>query len=329
MEDYIELFEETLMMEDNDLARIPILERVIREADSHNDIETGIEARFELIETCNYSGYPKKVLQAFSWLMQKYEEDESSVDEHQLFWCYKWIAEHVVDFPEISKTQIDALLTDMKEKFKARNYSLKPYYRERLYSAMKMGDLETAKQFFDKWKETPADWMSDCRACEVNAEVEYHLFAGDLEKAYQVAQPLLMQSLTCAEVPHVTFSYMALALHTMDKNEAAEKCYKKGYKMVKENGEFAEEIGNYILYLLKTNRNDEAATVFNENFEYIQKVDTTIGKILFLQSAYPIFLAQNNVEWLKQTENYTEQLDSRNGTDFYKNRLDEIKLLTI
>ncbi|MGE8203830.1 hypothetical protein ACQKP0_04635 [Heyndrickxia sp. NPDC080065] len=325
MADYMDLLEDAFMMEEKDPGKISILERVIQEADSHNDIETAIEARFELIDTCNYSGYPKKSLQAFSWLMQQYETGHSDIDESKLFWCYKWIAEQIVTFPEISKEQISNLLSDMKEKFMACNYSLKPYYKEMMNSAMKMGDFENAKLYFQKWIETPADWMSDCRACEVNAEVEYYLFAGDFEKAYQVSQPLLMQTLTCAEVPHATYSYMTLALLELGNGKAAEKCYQKGYKMVKGNGDFAEEIGNYIQYLLKTEREDEAVSVLKENLEIIEQIDTTIEKILFMQSTYPIYAMQNKTEWLEQTEKLTKQLDARNGNDYYSERLNEIK----
>ncbi|GIN84082.1 hypothetical protein J6TS2_04680 [Heyndrickxia sporothermodurans] len=325
MTEYMDLLEDVFMMEENDPAKISILERVIQEADSHNDIETAIEARFELIETCNYTGYPKKVLQAFSWLMQQYETGNSEIDESQLFWCYKWIAEQIVTFPEITKEQIANLLSDMKEKFLACNYSLKPYYKEMMNGAIKMGELENAKLYFQQWMETPADWMSDCRACEVNAEVEYYLFAGDLEKAYQVSQPLLMQTLTCAEVPHATYSYIALALLELGKEKAAEKCFQKGYKMIKGKGDFAAEIGNYIQYLLKTEREEEAESVLKENLEIVEKIDTTIEKILFMQSAYPIYAKQNQQEWLEQTEKLTKQLDARNGNDYYSRRLNEIK----
>ncbi|MCH1624102.1 hypothetical protein [Fredinandcohnia quinoae] len=330
MAEYLDLLDDALKMADEDLARIPLLERIILEADSHNDIETGVVARFELIDTCHDTGYPKKALQAFSWLIHKYESDETIIDEEDLFWRYKWIIGYALKFPEIPIEQIETLQADMKEKFKAKNYSLKPYYYSKLRMILRMGgEIELAEPYYEKWKETSADHLSDCRACELDSEVDYYIHAGDVDKAYKLAQPLLIQRLTCSSVPHITYSYMVLSLLHIGKKEAAEKCYKKGYKLVAKRGDFAEEIGEYILYLLKTNRKQEAETILNENIEIIEKIDTTIDKIMFMQSAYPLFAEKNDVKRMNWVEEYTQKLDTRHGNGYYTTRLNEIKQFTL
>ncbi|PDD33514.1 hypothetical protein A4P45_07805, partial [Listeria monocytogenes] len=75
--------------------KIKVLERIITGADAHNDVESGIEARDMLIETCLTVGFPKKQLQAFSWLISKWEDEDNDVyiDSEDLLWKYKWISE--------------------------------------------------------------------------------------------------------------------------------------------------------------------------------------------------------------------------------------------
>lgn len=113
--DYLVDFDMSWDLEDGP-ERIKLLERVIAGADAHNDISTAIEARDILIEVCSKVGFAKKQLQAFSWLVKIWEEDERNYDTHDLFWKYKWITEDIPTFSEVSETQINELLNDMNNR---------------------------------------------------------------------------------------------------------------------------------------------------------------------------------------------------------------------
>ncbi|HDU1143156.1 TPA: hypothetical protein REU63_001141, partial [Listeria monocytogenes] len=109
--DYLNDLESVWGMDDTP-EKIKVLERIIAGADLYNNIDDGIEARDLLIDTCLTAGFPKKQLQAFSWLIKKWEDKDSDayIDTEDLFWKYKWISEHVPTFDEVSKAQIDGLL---------------------------------------------------------------------------------------------------------------------------------------------------------------------------------------------------------------------------
>lgn len=81
---YLNLLEEAYELDEMSEARLPLLEEVIREADLARDIETAVEARWLLIDTCLYVGFPKKQLIAFSWLINLYESSEGKVDVFDL-----------------------------------------------------------------------------------------------------------------------------------------------------------------------------------------------------------------------------------------------------
>ena len=59
-----------------------------------------------LMQTSYDLGLPKKQLLAFAWMIRQYEAETIHIDEDDLMWKYKWVANNVVDFPEISKQQI-------------------------------------------------------------------------------------------------------------------------------------------------------------------------------------------------------------------------------
>lgn len=71
--DYLNDLESVWGMDDTP-EKIKVLERIIAGADLYNNIDDGIEARDLLIDTCLTAGFPKKQLQAFSWLIKKWEE---------------------------------------------------------------------------------------------------------------------------------------------------------------------------------------------------------------------------------------------------------------
>lgn len=84
--DYLNDLESVWGMDDTP-EKIKVLERIIAGADLYNNIDDGIEARDLLIDTCLTAGFPKKQLQAFSWLIKKWEDKDSDayIDTEDLF----------------------------------------------------------------------------------------------------------------------------------------------------------------------------------------------------------------------------------------------------
>ncbi|ECJ9734885.1 hypothetical protein [Listeria monocytogenes] len=318
--DYLNALEEAWGMDDTS-EKVKLLEQAIVSADMYNDVESAVEARELLIETCLTAGFPKKQLKAFSWLVKKWEDDDSSVDTFDLFWNYKWISEQIATFDEIPKTQINRLLEDMKLKFEQQNYSLRPYYKVCTLDAMWMGEVEKAKQFFVKWNNTEADHLNDCRACETCAQASYYYFIKDYEKAKETATPIIDGKLACAEVPHYTYGDMALVYLELGDAEMAQECFDKGYPLVEKQIALIQPLSYLLKYLVKTNQTEKAREVLDVHKEIVLQAESGMDRLLFLQAAYPLFDREKEADLVEMTEALTAKFDARNGNSYYQDLL--------
>ncbi|EEJ0015598.1 hypothetical protein [Listeria innocua] len=318
--DYLNDIEEAWGMDDN-AEKVKILERAIASADMYNDVENGIEARDMLIDTCLTAGFPKKQLQAFSWLVKKWEDDAAYIDAYDLLWKYKWISEHVPTFDEVSKAQIDGLLNDMKVKFEQQNYSLRPYYKVCTLAAIRMGEKDKAEELFEKWNNTKADYLNDCPACETNDKVHYYCFIKDFEKAKKAAAPIIKGKQSCAEVPHLTYGNMALAYLELGDEKMAQECFDKGYPLVEKESSLIPPLSHLLKYLVLTNQTEKAREVIDTNKEIVLKSESGLDRLLFLQAAYPLLDRETEADLVEIAETLTAKFDARNENSYYQERL--------
>ncbi|ARM72592.1 TPA_asm: hypothetical protein GIN74_02625 [Listeria monocytogenes] len=318
---YLEDLETAWQMNENDPERIKVLERAIASADMYNDLQSSVEARDMLIDTCYLVGMPKKQLQAFSWLVKKWEKDDTYIDGYDLLWKYKWISEHVPTFDEVSIEQIDALLNDMKLKFEQQNYSLRPYYKVCTLAAMRMGNVAKAKHFFGKWTTTEEDYLNDCPACEINDLVHYYCFIKDYENAKKVARPILTGKESCGEVPHLTYGMMALAYLELGDEKTAQECFDKGYPLVEKKSALIPPLSHLLKYLILTDQTDKAREVIDTNQEIVLKAEGGLDRLIFLQAAYPLFDREKEADLVEMTEALTAKFDTRNENSYYQDCL--------
>ncbi|MBC1518544.1 hypothetical protein HB877_06290 [Listeria welshimeri] len=320
--DYLDDLEEACNM-DNTLEKVKVLERIIASADMYNDVASGINARIVLIETCLITGFFKNHLQAFSWLIKKWEKDVSCIDNRYLLAQYKWISEHVSTFNEIPKIQIDTLLNDMKIKYEQQHFSRRPYYKACTLVAIQMGEVEKAKMLFEKWSKIKADYLNDCLACEKNEQSYYYYFIKDYEKAKKLATPIIRGKLSCEEVPQVTYGYMALVYLTLGDEKMAQECFDKGYPLVEKQSSLLTPLGQLLNYLVLTNQTEKAREVINTNLEIVLQAKNGLDRLIFLQAAYPLFDREKEADLIEMTEALTAKFDARNGNNYYQDLLNK------
>ncbi|ECB9821904.1 hypothetical protein FL865_10290 [Listeria monocytogenes] len=320
--DYLNDLESVWGMDDTP-EKIKVLERIIAGADLYNNIDDGIEARDLLIDTCLTAGFPKKQLQAFSWLIKKWEDKDSDayIDTEDLFWKYKWITEDIPTFSEVSETQINELLNDMKVKYEQQNYSLRPYYKVSTLAAIRMGNEDKAKAFFKQWIATKGDYLNDCSACEIQDQVHYYCFIKDFKTAKKKAKSIIEGKKSCQEVPHLTYGLMALAFLELGDEEMAQECFDKGYPMVEKQSGLIPSLSDLLKYLTLTKQTEKAREVFDINKEMVLQSESGLDRLQFLQAAYPLFDREKEADLVEMTEALTAKFDARNGNSYYQELL--------
>jgi hypothetical protein len=233
-------------------SKLALLEEAQRLADSHNDDELGYALRQEIIELGTFAGYPEKSLVAFSWCLAQADRAPEEYDEGELLWKYKWIMQFPPGFPQISRSQMDEMFADMARRFRRVDASLRPVWKLQCKAALAMGDREAARAFQQQWREAPAGWLSDCPACERDDQVDYLIHVGKDERALELAGPILLGRLHCAEIPHLTLARVLLPLFRLGRLEEAAGHYQRGYALAARNRDFLPEVARHLTFLVLT-----------------------------------------------------------------------------
>lgn len=346
--DFDDLMEQAFMLP-NGRAKVEMLEQAIQLADATGDIDQGYEARAELVECGVFNGYPLKALVAFSWQLGQFDKEPERFDEFSLFWSYKWILDQAPNFPDITRTQIDQLLEDMKQRFQQYGYSDRTYYFYKMVTANEMGEVEVAADYMKRVQTMERDDMSDCEACEQNRMVECAVKQGDDEAIIEAAKPIIDGGMSCGEVPHVTITKVLFPLLRLGRQKEADKLQRRGYRLVKANRDFLLYHGEHIGYLTRTDP-IKALEVFEEHISMALDHENPFHVMMFnayaakmferlaeesldyqvkLPAEFPHREEAGNVAWLgkyfmDQALTAAGKFDLRNGNNYYSDFIRKI-----
>ncbi|MEM7553590.1 MAG: hypothetical protein AAF378_05735, partial [Cyanobacteria bacterium P01_A01_bin.84] len=336
--------------------KVNLLESAIQIADACGDIEEGFWIRKSLIEAATFSGCVEKALIAFPWCLAKCEQEPDKFSEKSLLWEYKWICEHLPNFPQISREQIQNTLSDFAQRYQKWGSSMRPFFRIQCMSAVKMNDTLKAKAYYQKWQETPKDRYTACRACELDDKLDYIIYIGEYEKAIVEATPILQGKLSCTEVPQFTLAKLLLPLVKLERIHEAVKYHRKNVRMISQNRDFLQQIGEHLTFLVITNNLIKAVELLEKHliwaleslepymqFYFYQSVifltqvlldrgETNIK--LRLPNTFPLYSENGEYstialnQWFTQvTEDIALKFDRRNGNNYYFHQIEELKQL--
>src|SRR5438132_297337 len=131
---------------------------------------------------------------------------------HRVLWQYKWVVDHLPDFPQITRAQIEEMFADMRKRYRAYGASMQVVELKRRAVAMAMGDHDAAVDADEAMRQHRRDDLSDCKACEMDADCDYYYFLGADEVGVEKAGPLLRGRYSCSEVPQLTYAAILLPL---------------------------------------------------------------------------------------------------------------------
>ena len=200
--------------------------------------------------------------------------------------------------------------------------------------------------------------MADCKACELDNEVEYYAALGENEKALELGVPLLTGKKSgCAEVPHHTFGHTARPFLRLDRLEEAEGFYVKALKKIGGEPKFLRGVAEQLLVALRGGDPAKAVRLIDMHLKIAAtcvdddarcrffKVVGLVLDSLASESAKPLKLriptsmachadgdAYNPAELARWFHTEADQLaqafNSRNGNNFYSSLLEESAGLT-
>ncbi|MCK8502573.1 hypothetical protein VZQ01_11760 [Myxococcus faecalis] len=340
-------------------SKVRLLEEAVRMADSHGDVQLGYELRDDLIDAATFGGYPDKALVAFAWCRGQQKKDPERFDPEAMLWKQKWVVGRIKEFPHISRKQIVDALDDIEQCFTKVDAGKRSVLKLRYQAARDMGDdAAEVDRLWEAWLAAPRDHLTDCRACELDDELDHHVEKGEWEQALRKAKPILDGRVKCAEIPHLTLGTLLYPLFKLGELERAAELHRRGYALTSKNRDFLATVGDHLEFLTLTGNLARGLTLLEKHLEWTLDHGSYNDRFIFLVAAtfllervlaagdrdvvslrltksFPEHRADGGYEvkalhaWMRQqAQAIATRFDTRNGTDRYARRLARIQRLT-
>jgi len=266
--------------------QVALLEEAVRLADSLNDERAGFEARMELIDAAEWSGFDVQAIVAFSWCLAYMDRNPDAVDEGGVMWRYKWILCSVCDNDAIAKQQIRNMVEDFERRCHVSGWSIRSAHYLRWKTLSIMGELKEALPSYELWQTTPRDDMSDCAACELDSQITFKLRFGEQEEAVELAKPILNGKMTCSDVPAITYANLLNPLTNLNRAAEAQEIHNKGLPLVANDGHHLAPLTDHLLYLIKTGDLSKALTVFQRHVPLVAASRIPFSRFFFFLASW-------------------------------------------
>lgn len=332
--------------------KIALLKQAIQIADANHDLNWGFELRLELIRDEKDTSRCVDSFPAFSWILDTFDRDPDTFDEKEFLWEYKWMLGSARRNSAISLAQIESIAEDYKMRLQRNGYSLRPYYTAKAHMAFFMGQLTEAKKYIELRDKELRDDMANCRACELDDNIELELRLGNLEKALTVGNEVLSKKVTCAHMPFA--SYCACVKYFQkdgDLERAHEFFLKAEVDLASLDGDTSQigEIGTMINFLAEYDR--EKAWQYFEQYadwninseEYVDFLFSSNVLPLLREGGTRSLQLSSSLPWYREDNTYdiaelyayhlnnakalAHKFDTRNGTTCFKEELQIINKL--
>jgi tetratricopeptide (TPR) repeat protein len=337
-------------------AKVMALEEAARLADAHGDVPLAFEVRDALIDAATFGGFPDKALVAFAWCRGQQQKDPDRLPLESLLWKQKWVVGRLDEFPHISRKQIEGALADVEQCFAKAGAGQRAVMKLRYQAARDMGDTAAADAFWAKWVESPRDHLTDCRACELDDELDHHIDRGEYAVVLEKARPLLEGRNGCAEVPHLTLGSVLYPLFKLGRLEQARDNHLRGYALVQRNREFLATVGEHLEFLCLTGNVARGLVLFERHVgwalehashrdrftfytaalslmeralaEQRERVELSLPRGFTLYSPEGTYETRTLRGWLAaQAEGIGAKFDARNGTNRFHQLLTRARRL--
>lgn len=277
-----------------------------------------------------------------------------------MMWTYKWCADDFQCFYQISREQIEAMLKNYSDFCDRFHYNKKTYY-EAICKILRDIDPDgtvnglSVAECRQRMSRLGRDALSDCRACELDTQIEYTLYYdNDLERALRMARPLFVGTMSCAEVPHCTYARFAHHYLKMGRFAEAEEYADKSWRLINRTYSTTTSLADFegviLLTYAYTNRRKGIA-VFKKTFPYCWNMKNAVFSWKYYYGVYHLMAQleqagskqltfrfpdkaagltdENNKCAVRDLKNYmrdrlqflSDKLDERNGNRMYNNRL--------
>lgn len=325
------------------VARTAAAEAITRRIETDGPKEKLPEALLDLIEAYTFTDEGHKAFVPFAQLLRIWDENPEhfdTADQRNFFWEFKWVASDLPMYPQISREQAEAFLTDMERRFSLAGHGLSSVRMSRFGWEWQTGgdDAEAARL---EWITGTRDGFEDCDACMTGQQVDYFTRTGRYAEAVALALTLKGE---CNQEPMRTRYALSLAALLDGDPELALKAYHGAVASDRgESSDYGSSRGLGFETLCRGGRLRQALRALRNDYtRLLRRGDTPMRHLRFLLgvlSGLSANLDQGNLEtglrepewrtvsdlhsWvLIEARGLARKFDQRNGNDFWSKAID-------
>ncbi|ARU52842.1 hypothetical protein CBR64_16710 [Cellulosimicrobium cellulans] len=301
-------------------------------------------ALFVLVESFVWGGEVTKAYLPFTKMLRWWDEHPEhfdAEDAHSLFWSFKWMVGHLMEFPTVPAAQIERTLDDMARRYALAGNGTNAVALERFEWARERGgaDVEDA---YRAWVATPRDDYSQCEACEPGDRAAYLFETGRHAEGIRLLEQVLQGSPSCATEPGDMLSHLQLAYVEVGDAEAAARTHRRGLRHLDTGVSMTGPKGRHVEFLARTGNAARALRLLAEHQAFLTEADSPGDRLGFLTSAsvatgalraehadtpvalrdVPATTVAELDDWLRrEAAGLARSFDARNGTPAATERL--------
>ncbi|MVX35507.1 hypothetical protein [Myroides sp. LoEW2-1] len=327
-----------------------LIKQAIQIADKHQDLEWGVDLRYDLIHEERATSSCSESISAFAWILNVCDQYPDQFDEADFMLEYQWMLCSAYSNSSLSKEQVMTIGDDLYRRLDRNNLSKRGYYFTMAEYAHNLGDYEMSESYINKGMLEPYD-EENTEASEYDYRIEHLCLMQRFDEAVAVMDQMEIKKLSAFALPFETYCAMAYTM-ARAKDERAIVYLNKA----KESYEKLREVNSSMLYSMV--RYTYAMFLLGDSYYltmYEKIAEWEIGAeddLLFMLSRHVAvmfydggeqrlalssklaFYQSSDIYDLKHVSTYYEAIakdlgekfDQRNGSDFATNEYKELLL---
>lgn len=331
---------------DNPDDRIVLLKQAIQLADANNDLDWGFDLRKNLIYVEEFTSHCTESFPAFTWLLSAVDSNPDLFEEVDVLRDYRWLATQSFRALNISREQVESILSDYQVRLQRNGYSNRIFYDTMVGWSLFLGEKEEARRYLDLRDNEPSDSVAS--NTELMGTMCVELFEGDFDKGILTANKFLDQRSVHQINPMPTYSLLVSYLAKANDPRAKDYFQKAEEEYAKVEHKYSSQLYEIMLNLFYLSKNDKekAWDYFEKYSEWEIEADDAM-KFDFGLSLLPLFMGEgirtlhlnprhplykeNNVYditemyqyYHKQVNGLADAFDTRNGNRHFHEQIEE------
>ncbi|MFF7212605.1 tetratricopeptide repeat protein [Streptomyces sp. NPDC008238] len=246
-------------------------ERLVAEAEATGDTPLLLDTVFNLASAYAYSSEKDKFFVPFARLLRMWDERPGDFDgenTHHLHWIFKWVANGMLDQPDVPLASIEKWQREMEHRYRLAGHSERAVRQGEFRIARHLGDTARAEAAHAAWLAADRDAMADCHACELHGQGGWQVDRGRDEEALDTWRPVLAGQYTCAHEPHNVLASSLLPLVRLGRLDEARAHHLRGYRLVRSMESMRGAVSSHVEFCALTGNEARALEILAEHPAY-------------------------------------------------------------